>query len=50
MLLHGFFEALGWIAALAAFWWTKRRDFERAQLSMSGPRPDATLLEPPTTA
>lgn len=36
MLLHGLFEALGWIAALAAFWWTRRRYFAHAALPMAG--------------
>jgi hypothetical protein len=41
MLLHGLFEALGWIAALAAFWWTKRRYFQHAALPMAGGAADA---------
>lgn len=36
MLLHGLFEALAWVGALAAFWWTRRRYFERAALPMPG--------------
>jgi len=36
MLLHATFEALGWLTALAAFWWTRRRYFATAALPIAG--------------
>jgi prolipoprotein diacylglyceryltransferase len=35
MPLHGIFEALGWLAAIGAFWWTKRRYFETDALPLA---------------
>jgi prolipoprotein diacylglyceryltransferase len=35
MPLHGIFEALGWLAAIGAFWWTRRRYFGNAALPIA---------------